>query len=128
MGTEWDTKDCLARAEAVRIRRIEKQLTMMKRNQYSTNSTRYLRSHSDYPLEAFRSLSKVTSTRRRRSSLDQQALDRWKELNKLSKPSVQLSRAIRKLMLRKFSRYSTKKNHHPLNIQIQLFQPLVMNK
>jgi hypothetical protein len=118
LGTKWDKKDFLTRAETIRIRRIEKQLATIKRNHYltndrfclSTNSTRYSRSYSDYPLETSRSLSKATSTLRRRSSLDQQALDRWKELDNLSRPSAQLPWAIRKLVLRKFFRRNTKRS------------------
>ncbi len=117
MGTTWDTIDRFTQAETIRIRHIEKQLATMKRNHrlthdtlyFSTNSTRYTRSHSDYPLETSRLSSKVTSTLRRHSSLDQQTLDQWKELNNLSKPSDQLPRIIRKLMIRKYSRRNANK-------------------
>lgn len=120
LGTTSDTKDHLTRAETIRIRHIEKQLATIKRNHRLThdkitltkNDKRHLRSRSDYRSEKSQISSEETSTTlRRRSSFDQQTIDRWKEFNSLSKPSEQqLPWAIRKLTIRKyFRRINSKK-------------------
>ncbi|UJR31181.1 hypothetical protein I4U23_018688 [Adineta vaga] len=113
MGT--NTKDCLMGAENVRIRHIKKQLATIKRNHRikhdglfpSTNEqTHYLRSRSEYQSD----LSAPTSTLRRRSSFDQQALDRLKQFDNQSKSSeTQLLWSSRKTIIRKYFRRSTKK-------------------
>ncbi|CAF1559676.1 unnamed protein product, partial [Rotaria sp. Silwood1] len=61
---------------------------------------RYVRSRSDYPLDTSQLSSEVTSSYRRRSSLDQQSLDRLKEMTNKSKFYDQLPWTIRKLMIR----------------------------
>jgi hypothetical protein len=111
-----DTKDRSTRAETVRIRQIEKKLAAIKRNyqlKHDTivSSTKYISYRSNYqrvmselPTEA------TSSTLRRRSSLDQQTLDRWKELADQSKPHEQLTWAFRKTMIRKHFRRNTKKS------------------
>ncbi len=91
LGTRSDTKDGLFRAETIRIRHIEKQLATITRNYRlthdilcpSADDLRFMRSRSNDRSE--RSQSKATSTLQRRPSLDQQTLDRWKELADLSK-------------------------------------------
>ncbi len=93
LGTTWDTKDRLFRAETIRIRRIEKQLATITRNYRlthdilcpSADDVRFIRSRSNDRTERSQFSSKATSTLRRRPSLDQQTLDRWKELADLSK-------------------------------------------
>ncbi|CAF4608854.1 unnamed protein product [Rotaria sp. Silwood1] len=108
LGTTLNTKDCLTRAETVRIRHIKKKLATIKRSHHliydtllpSTNDIRYVRSRSDYPLDTSLLSSEVTSSYRRRSSLDQQSLDRLKEMTNKSKFYNQLPWTIRKLMIR----------------------------
>ncbi|CAF3591842.1 unnamed protein product [Rotaria sp. Silwood1] len=108
LGTTLNTKDCLTRAETVRIRHIKKKLATIKRSHHliydtllpSTNDIRYVRSRSDYPLDTSQLSSEVTSSYRRRSSLDQQSLDRLKEMTNKSKFYDQLPWTIRKLMIR----------------------------
>jgi hypothetical protein len=108
-GTSFDTKNQLTRTESGRIRRIEKRLATIKRNQHLTQNTfispskdiQYVRSRPHYRRAISQLPSETAITLRRRSSFDQQALDRWKALANQSKSSEQFPRSFRKLMIRK---------------------------
>ncbi|CAF1290873.1 unnamed protein product [Adineta steineri] len=122
LGTTTNPKDKLNRAETVRIRNIEKQLATMNRNRRLTNDTvllgeeevRYFRSRSDSrQIIQESSTVETASTLRRRSSLDQQTLERWKALTNQSKTHEQMPWTIRKLMIGRYFRRSPKK---PLQI------------
>jgi hypothetical protein len=116
------TKDKLTRAETVRIRHIEKQLATINRNRRLTNETlfpredeiHYYRSRSD-SRQITRELSRneVPSTLRRRSSFDQQTLERLKVLSNQSNTPEQMSWTIRKLRIQKYFHRNSKK---PLSI------------
>jgi hypothetical protein len=121
LGTKNHTKDKLTRAETVRIRHIEKQLATLNRNRRLTNETlfppeeepRYVLSRSD-SRHISRQLStvEIPTILRRRSSFDQQTLERWKALANQSTTHEQMPWTIRKLMIRKYFRRPTK----PLSI------------
>ncbi|CAF1547995.1 unnamed protein product, partial [Rotaria sordida] len=109
LGTTGDSKDCLTHAETVRIRNIKKQLATIKRNHHLTYDTllpstyemHCVRSRSEIRPDTFQSSSGTTCFHRRRSSLDQQALDRLKELTNQPKLYDQLPWSIRKLIIRR---------------------------
>jgi hypothetical protein len=111
LGTKTDPKEKLTRAEIVRIRHIEKQLANLNRDRRLTNETlfpteseiRYYRSRSDFR-NTPRKLSPIepSPTLRRRSSFDQQTLERWKALSNQSKTNEQMPWSIRKLMIGKY--------------------------
>ena len=115
LGTTSPPQEKLTRAETVRIRHIEKQLATINRNHRLTNETlfhvddevRYARSRSDS-----QQVSTEGQSLRRRSSLDQQTLERWKVLANQSKTQEQMPWNIRKLMIRKYFRRHMK---HPLS-------------
>ncbi|CAM4751393.1 unnamed protein product [Rotaria magnacalcarata] len=102
LGKTHNRKDHLSRAETVRIRHIQKQLNVLQRNHRLTFDTQCPSDSS----EVNRSTASPTSTRmsavvRRRSSLDQQRLDRWKELANQSKVGEQLPWAVKRLIIRR---------------------------
>ncbi len=112
----------MTRAETIRIRHIEKQLATLNRNRRFTNETlfstndeiHYQRSRSDSrAISNELSTIEETSALRRRSSLDQQTLERWKALTNQSKIQEQMPWTTRKLMMRRYLRRNTKK---PLSI------------
>ena len=117
LGKTCDTKDRSTHAETVRIRHIKKKLAIIKRNYQLTHdtivsSTKYISHPSNYRRVMSELPTEATSpTLRRRSSLDQQTLDRWKELANPSKPHEQLTWAFRKITIRKEDfRYNTEKS------------------
>ena len=118
LGTTIESKDKLTRAESMRIRHIEKQLANINRNRRLTNETviptannvLYFRSRSDS--RQMPSQSAVPSDAlalRRRSSFDQQTLERWKVLANQEKPHEQLPWTMRKLLIRRYFRRLPKK-------------------
>lgn len=117
LGTKWNTKDGLKRAENNRIRHLEKQLATIKRNHRLTheivhppaNDTHFSRSRSEYQSDPSPHSPEVVSALRRRSSYDQEQIDRWKEMNKLSKPFEHLPWTARKSMFGEYLRRNTKK-------------------
>jgi hypothetical protein len=118
LGTKIHTKHHITRAETVRIRHIEKQLATMNRNRRLTNETlfplenerRYVRSRSDSQQALTESsLIETSSTLRRRSSFDQQTLERYKALSNQSKTHEHMPWNIRKLMIRRYFRRQPKK-------------------
>ncbi len=122
LGTKIQRKDKLTRAETVRIRHIEKQLATINRNHRLTNETLfstedetpYYRSHSDSrQMTTELSTSETSSTLRRRSSFDQQTLERWKALANQSNTHEQMPWTIRKLIIRRYFRRNIKR---PLSI------------
>ena len=119
LGSKSPPKEKITRAETVRIRHIEKQLATMNRNRRLTNETlfpleneiRYHRSRSDSrQTMTISSTTERPLTLRRRSSLDQQTLERWKALANQSKTQEQMPWNIRKLMISRYFRRSTKKS------------------
>jgi hypothetical protein len=123
LGTTSNTKEKLTRAESVRIRHIEKQLATINRNHRITNETLFPSQQGDIYYDHRRSdarqitrqlsaevePTKPTITLRRRSSFDQQTLERWKALANQSKSHEQIPWNIRKLMIRRYFRRHTKK-------------------
>lgn len=110
LGGTWNNKKgSLNGAENVRIRNLKKQLDSMKRNHrltldslYCTNHHgTYIRSYSWNRPNRSQSLAKMNSCTRRRSSFDQQDLERLRELANQSKLYAQLPWAIRKLIIRR---------------------------
>ncbi|CAF2523291.1 unnamed protein product [Rotaria sp. Silwood2] len=117
LGTKDHTRDKLS-AETARIRNIEKRLASIKGDHRLTNETLfpsgkgklYLRSRSDSrQMTAQLSVIEEPSTLRRRSSFDQQTLERWKALANQSKTHEQMPWTIRKLMIRRYFRRLTKR-------------------
>jgi hypothetical protein len=112
LGTKSPPQEKLTRAETVRIRHIEKQLATINRNRRLTNETlfstedevRYSRSRSDSRQITTESMTTEEQSLRRRSSFDQQTLERWKALANQSKTNEQMPWHIRKLMIRKYFR------------------------
>ncbi|CAF1538888.1 unnamed protein product [Rotaria sordida] len=121
LGTKKHTKDKL-NAETARIRNIEKRLASIKGDHHLANESlfpsgkekSYYRSRS-YTRQITTQLSnnKQPLKLRRRSSLDQQTLERWKGLANQSKTHEQMPWSIRKLIIRKYFRRFTK---NPLSI------------
>ncbi|CAF0876693.1 unnamed protein product [Adineta steineri] len=113
LGT--NTKDRFIHAEDLRVRHIEKQLATINRNHritydtlfpWTNNNVNRAHSYSEYQPD----INKTRTSLRRRSSLDQQTLDRWKQLTHQSKVYEPLPWAIRKIMLKKHFRRNTKKS------------------
>lgn len=118
MGSEDQANDKLNTEETTRIRDIERQLASMKRERRLTNATLF-------PQEAVTLFSRNRtgprqinpdlptigeySSQRRRSSFDQQSIERWKFLENQSKSSDQMSWNGRKLLIRKYFRRRTKR-------------------
>ena len=118
LGNATDSKDRLNRAETVRIRHIEKQLANINRSRRMTNETlfpsrseiEYYRSSSEYrPMPPPSVSSDEPVGLRRRSSFDQQTLERWKALANQSKTPEQLAWTARKSMLQRYFRRNPKK-------------------
>ena len=117
LGTTGETKDKMTRADTIRIRHIEKQLASMNRSRRLTNDTlfsapndvRYYRSRSDSH-QAIDEVVPTGSHLRRRSSLDQQTLERWKVLANQSKAHEQIPWTVRKSMIRGYFRRHPKKS------------------
>ncbi|CAF4741091.1 unnamed protein product [Rotaria sp. Silwood1] len=117
LGTKDHIRDKL-NTETARIRNMEKRLATIKGVHRSTDETLllagkekfYYRSRS-YSRQIPTQLSTIQepSTLRRRSSLDQQTLERWKALANQSKTHEQMPWSIRKLLIRKYFRRHTKK-------------------
>ncbi|UJR15501.1 hypothetical protein I4U23_002444 [Adineta vaga] len=142
LGTTNQTTDKLNRDETVRIRHIEKQLATMNRHRRLTNETlfsleddpRHFRSRSD-SRQIVRTLSTaeppLTHNLRRRSSLDQQTLERWKALANQTKTHEQMPWTIRKLIIRRHFRRPPQKSlpiiqqisvtSNPVNEDLTLF-------
>lgn len=117
MGRTNSTNDCLSRAETIRIRQISKRLATIKRNHQMTSDTcfssarnaPYIRCRSEQPSDTFQLLSENNVFRRRRSSLDQQALEECNKVTNKFKFSEQIPRTIRQLLTRRSLRYNSKK-------------------
>ncbi len=111
LGTKSPPKEKLTRAETVRIRHIEKQLATINRNRRLTNETlfsiedevQYCRSRSDSRQITSESITTEEHSLRRRSSFDQQTIERWKALASQSK-THDMPWNTRKLMVRKYFR------------------------
>jgi len=114
-----NNKDKLKRAEVSRIRNIEKQLAVINRNRMIMNdilitpvinhSIRRTSSDSRSTLIPKVSSIENRSHIRRRSSLDQQIIERWKSNVDQSKTQDQLPWSIRKVFIhRHFRRYYKK--------------------
>lgn len=109
----------MTQAESMRIRHIEKQLANINRNRRLTNETLiptannvlYFRSRSDsrqVPQQS--TVTDDTLALRRRSSFDQQTLERWKVLANQEKTHEQLPWTMRKLLIRRYFRRLPKKS------------------
>lgn len=119
LGATIESKDKLTRAESMRIRHIEKQLANINRIRRLTNETlvppvavaQYNRSRSDSRQMPARTEppDRTGLALRRRSSLDSEALERWKALANEEKPHEQLPWSMRKLLIRRYFRRLPKK-------------------
>ncbi|CAF1428065.1 unnamed protein product [Adineta steineri] len=107
LGTSDNNNDKLIRAEVLRIRNIEKQLAVINKNHLCMNeSLMFSTKHSDSQSMIS---SDLTSTEnrvriRRRSSLDQQIIERWKNIVEQCIKHEQLPWTIQKLMIRRHFR------------------------
>jgi hypothetical protein len=103
-----DDNDKLIRADIVRIRNIEKQLAIINQNRIFINEsliTNYCtRSDSQSTISPDVSFIENRARVRRRSSLDQQIIERWKCLVEQCKTHQQLPWKIQKLMIRRHFR------------------------
>ncbi len=135
LGTKSPPKEKLTRAETVRIRHIEKQLATINRNRRLTNDTlfstedeiRYCRSRSDSRAITTESMTTDEHSIRRRSSFDQQTLERWKALANQSKSPEQMPWALRKLMIRRYFRRHPKKSLSPIRQESTVTNPAMDN-
>ncbi|CAF1113993.1 unnamed protein product [Adineta ricciae] len=118
LGDTTHAIDKLHRDETVRIRHIEKQLATINRNRRFTNETLFpteeeavhFRSRSDSrQISSGLSHVEVQRNLRRRSSFDQQTLERWKALADRSKTHEQMPWTIRKLVIRRYFRRPVRK-------------------
>ena len=107
------------KVELLRIRNIEKQLAVINRNRLILNEN--LISTGEYHRS---SSSMENRTRvRRRSSLDQQIIERWKSLGEQCEPHRQLPWSIQKLIIRRHFRRHYKelvREFDPLNSRVTL--------
>ena len=103
------TDDKLIQAESLRIRNIEKQLAVINQNHIFMTENFITQSTILPPTRV-----------RRRSSLDQQILERWKILFEQCKTPEQLPWKIQKLMIRRHFRRHYKSmlrdDHHIIQI------------
>ena len=107
LGKLDTNKDKLKRAERIRIRNIEKQLAMINRTRMIMNETVVTpatkcfirRSVSESRSTFISHLSAIESQPddRRRSSLDQQAIEQWKSIVDQNKPLEQFPDTIKKI-------------------------------
>jgi len=102
------TDDKLIRADILRIRNIEKQLAIINQNRIFINEsliTNYrTRCDSQSTISPDVSSTENRARVRRRSSLDQQIIERWKSLVEQCKTHEQLPWKIQKLMIRRHFR------------------------
>ena len=112
-GKTSKTEQKLSHAETLRIRHIEKQLENINRTHRMTNEIEYNRSRSDTRQVTSSHLSEDqprSSKLRRRSSFDQQTLERWKLTANQTKTPEQIPWATRKLIIRRYFRRQPKKS------------------
>lgn len=124
LGKTETNKDKLNRADLLRIRNIQKQLAVINRNRLimndtlATPATRYLipRSSSESRSTFISHLSAMENSAydRRRLSLDQQIIERWKSIDDPDKTLEQCSTGIRKRSLRRHFRRSDKNSPQEL--------------
>lgn len=133
LGTKTLSKEKVTHAETARIRHIEKQLAHLNRNRRLTNDT-LAPTTDEIPYERSRSDSRQITTDeerplglRRRSSFDQQTLERWKALANQSKTSEQVPWNIRKIMIRRYFRRHQKKPLAPIYQEPPIINPTIDN-
>ena len=110
-----NSRNRLMRAENIRIRHIQKQLAIIKRNHHLTHDGPFPSTGERTHYRASRSvvLEPLTTTRRR-SSFDQRVLDCWKQPDDQSKSSEQqIARSNGTTIIRKYFRRSHKKSIVP---------------
>ena len=110
-ATENNNNDKIIRDEILRIRNIEKQLAVINQNRILINeslvpSTANKRIHSDSQSIVISDLLLIENRARvrRRSSLDQQIIERWKAVVDQCKTHEQLPWTLRKFMIRRHFR------------------------
>ncbi|CAF3477351.1 unnamed protein product [Rotaria sp. Silwood1] len=132
LGTTENNNDKLIRDEINRIRNIEKQLAIINQNRILINeslissSTSNNRINSDTQSIIIPDLSSIENRVRvrRRSSLDQQIIERWKTLVEQCKTHEQLPWTIQKLMIRRhFRRYCKTILREPEHINTSMYEP-----
>ena len=131
LSSKTFSKEKVTNAETARIRHIEKQLANLNRNRRMTDD-RLGHGAAEIPYERSRSDSRQitmddgehVSTLRRRSSFDQQTLERWKALANQSKTSGQVPWNIRQMMMGRYFRRHAKK---PLLPPLDHQQPSIDN-
>ncbi|CAF1277303.1 unnamed protein product [Rotaria sp. Silwood1] len=132
LGTTENNNDKLIRDEINRIRNIEKQLAIINQNRILINeslissSTSNNRINSDTQSIIIPDLSSIENRVRvrRRSSLDQQIIERWKTLVEQCKTHEQLPWTIQKLMIRRhFRRYCKTMLREPEHINTSMYEP-----
>ena len=96
-----DNNDKLIQAESLRIRNIEKQLAVINQNHLSMNEPLFSTSRTQSIMISDLNTMENRVRVRRRSSLDQQILERWKILVAQSKTHEQLPWKIQKLIIRR---------------------------
>lgn len=133
LGTKTLSKEKVTHGETARIRHIEKQLAHLNRNRRLTNDT-LAPMADEIPYERSRSDSRqITtdeerpSTLRRRSSFDQQTLERWKALANQSKTSEQVPWNIRKMMVGRYLRRHQKKPLASIHQESPIINPTIDN-
>ena len=115
LGTTCERKDRLTQAETIRIRHIEKQLATIKRNHRLIDDTPASSSMHDKNPSDISSVS--LSIARHRSTFETPPIDQLEELIDRTKSAPQLQSNLRRLIIRKsfkkssrsFSRYSNRK-------------------
>jgi hypothetical protein len=118
LGKIDNNDEKLARAETCRIKNIEKQLAVLNRKQMIMNDSiispdvEHCLRHtpSDFQSTIIPDISAIENPlrTRRRTSLDQQIIERWKSLVDQSKAHEQLPWALRKLMIHRHFRRNYK--------------------
>ncbi len=132
LGTTDNNNDKLIRAEILRIRNIEKQLAVINQNRIFMNECLISSTtHSDSQSIMIPDLLSIENRVRvrRRSSLDQQIIERWKVLVEQCKKHEQLPWTIRKLMIRRhFRRHYKEMSRQPEQINTSIHDHLVTNR
>ncbi|CAF0930403.1 unnamed protein product [Adineta ricciae] len=110
-----NSRNRLMRAENIRIRHIQKQLAIIKRNHHLTHDGPFPSTGERTHYRASRSVvSEPLTPTRRGSSFDQQVLDRWKQADDQPKSSEQqIVRSSGTTIIRKYFRRSQKKSIAP---------------
>ncbi|CAF0931236.1 unnamed protein product [Adineta ricciae] len=112
---DMNSRNRLMRAENIRIRHIQKQLAIIKRNHHLTHDVSFPSTGEKTHYRASRSVvSEPLTPTRRRSSFDQQILDHWKQADDQPKSSEQqITRSSGTTIIRKYFRRSPKKSIAP---------------